>query len=105
MVCPDLLSEPARKCEGGRVLRRPIAGGNHNRNDNGNRNGNGSGAGPAPAPSGQTTVNPAQKASSRSIQIVLCPVAIADPSIDGMIPGWSPTVASASTRPMKRLPI
>ncbi len=53
----------------------------------------------------QTTWKPAQKGSRRSTQMVLKPVATAEPSIEGTIALWSPTVVSASTPPMKRLPI
>lgn len=51
------------------------------------------------------TWKPFQKGSSRSIQMVLNPVATAEPSIDGTIASTSPTRAAASTRPMNRLPI
>src|SRR3546814_4014895 len=50
----------------------------------------------------QTTENPSRKGSSWSIQMVLRPVAMAEPSIDGMIAGWSPIRISSSIRPMKR---
>ena len=53
----------------------------------------------------QTTVNPLAKTSSSSIQMVFRPVAMAEPWIDGMTAGRPPSSVSASTRPIKRLPM
>ena len=53
----------------------------------------------------QTTWKPCAKTSSSSIQISFRPVAMAEPSTEGMIAGRPPTSVSASTRPVNRLPI
>ena len=53
----------------------------------------------------QTTWKPGQNGSARSIQIVLNPVATADPAMAGTMPACPPTSASARTVPVKRLPM